>query len=439
MIGGVAVFAQVNQPIRGRVEEKLADGTSKPIEGAMVDMYRVDVKNKLPSDKTDKKGGFNFAGAPLGADLVLAISAPGYAPEVVPNIRAGRDDLVIVMRPGDGKRLTEAEVRAAVAAGNTNSTSTTQKPKEETAEEKQKREEYEKKLAEVKAKNEKAEKTNAIRDRVLKEGSAAYEAKNYDVAVAKFREGYEADPEFVSAAVVMLNNKGLSLLGRARETYNKAIISKAGMPEARESVKADLSEMISDAEKVLSLINANASTDVTQQGNFEGQRLMALANRKNAFGLMVETVADLSRGKEVLGVFQAYMAAEPDPAKKAKAQVQLADTLRQSMEYELAVVEYRKVLDSDANNVDATAGMGLCMVTIGYITLMGDPEKNIPANEAKGKQELQEAANVLQRFVDMAPADHKLLNDVKASIAELKNVNVAPQKGKTTTTTKKKN
>lgn len=438
MIGGVAVFAQSTQPVRGRIEEKLADGSSKAIEGATVDMYRVDVKSKLPSAKSDKKGSFSFAGAPLAAELAIAVSAPGYSPEVVPNIRAGREDLVIILKPGDGKRLSEAEVREVLAAATGNS-SNTQKPREETAEEKQKREEYEKKVAEVNAKNERAKKANEIVTAAMRDGGAAYDAKNYDLAIAKFREGYEIDPDFEGSATVMLNNKALALMGRARESYNKAVRSGSGMTEARAIVKSDLSELIEDAAKVLQLLEGKTGADAKQQSGFEMQRMFALTNRKEAFRLLAETTSDLTRGKDSVGAFQAYMAAEPDPLKKAKAQVQLADTLRESMEYDLAVAEYKKVLETDANNPDAMAGMGLCMVTIGYVTMVGDQEKNIPANEAKGKQELQEAANFLQRFVDIAPPDHKLLNDVKASITELKNVNVAPQKGKTTTTTRKKN
>lgn len=436
MIGGVAIFAQSTQPIRGRVEVKSEDGTSKPVEGAMVEMYRVDIKSKLPSTKTDKKGVFTFAGAPLGADLALAVSAPGYSAEVIPNIRAGREDLVIVLRPGDGKQLTEAQVREMLAAG---TTSGNQKTREETPEEKKKREEYEKQVAEVNARNEKAKKANEVVEAAMRDGGAAYDAKNYDLAIAKFREGYEIDPEFEGSATVMLNNKALALMARARESYNKAVRANSGMAEARAVVKSDLSELIDDTVKVLKLLEGKTGADSQQQAGFEKQRLMALINRKEAFRLLAETSSDLTRGKDSIPAFQEYMVAEPDPVKKAKAQVQLADTLRESMEYDLAVVEYRKVLETEANNPDAMAGLGLCMVAVGYMTMEGDPERNLPANAAKGKQELQEAANMLQRFVDIAPPDHRLLASVRDSIVELKNLNVAPQKGKTPTNTKKKN
>ena len=68
LAGSLAVFAQT-APVRGKVELKKADGTLTPVANATVDVYRTDVKAKLPSGKTDKKGAFVFAGLPLGATM----------------------------------------------------------------------------------------------------------------------------------------------------------------------------------------------------------------------------------------------------------------------------------------------------------------------------------------------------------------------------------
>jgi cytochrome c-type biogenesis protein CcmH/NrfG len=68
----------------------------------------------------------------------------------------------------------------------------------------------------------------------------------------------------------------------------------------------------------------------------------------------------------------------------------------------------------------------------------GDSTKGIAANPALSKEQFQEAANYLQKFIDIAPPDNKLVASVKDSINDLKNTqNLTPQKGKTTTTKKK--
>ncbi|HJU94269.1 MAG TPA: hypothetical protein VJ656_15140, partial [Pyrinomonadaceae bacterium] len=47
------------------------------------------------------------------------------------------------------------------------------------------------------------------------------------------------------------------------------------------------------------------------------------------------------------------------------------------------------------------------------------------------KEKFQEAANFLQRFVEVAPDGHSFKDDAKAILAELKaSANVTPEKGK---------
>src|SRR5215211_4165562 len=110
LIGSTAAFAQTTAAVRGRVEIKGADGKGTPVAGALVEVYRIDVKSKFPTDTTDKKGVFSFAGLPYGAVFVLSVSGPGIGPEIIPNIKAGMENLVINVLPGDGKKWTEEEV-----------------------------------------------------------------------------------------------------------------------------------------------------------------------------------------------------------------------------------------------------------------------------------------------------------------------------------------
>ncbi|HVE56029.1 MAG TPA: tetratricopeptide repeat protein [Pyrinomonadaceae bacterium] len=426
LIGSAAAFGQT-APVGGQVILKAADGKVTPVEGALVEVLRTDIKAKPVSDTTDKKGHFNFAGLPLGAVFVLSISGPGIGPEIIPNIKAGMDRLTINVLSGDGKRWTEDEVRSALA----NPTGTNTQSTEMTAEQKKAKEEYDKKVAETKARNEKALKANEIVNASLKEGGAAYDAKNYDLAIAKFDEGYKIDPDFAGSAPVLLNNKGLALLGRATDSYNKSVkADDATRASLKESAKNDLLEAVASSERSLEILKTATTTDPNIQKNYDVNKFLALTNRKTAYRLMAQTGVERNKGKEALLAFQEYIAAEPDAARKSKAQLDLALTLQDSNEFELAITEFQKILETDPNNVDALVGIGLSMVNVGYINLESDP--------AKGKAQLQEAANYLQKFVDVAPDTHKFKEDAKSAIASLKEEQkVVPQKGKTTTTKKK--
>ncbi len=435
LISSVVVLAQ-NAPVNGRIELKKADGTTEPVPGAIIEVFRTDIKAKLPAGKSDKKGNFAFAGLPLGTKIAFSISAPNISPEIYPNVKPGTQNMVITVSPGDGKQLTEAEVRQWLS--NPATSGAVETPVAElTAEQKKKRAEDEKKIAEVTAKNDKVLKTNEIVNASLKEGGAAYEAKNYDLAITKFEEGYNADPMFAGSAPVLLNNKALALINRGTDTYNKSVkADEQGKKLARESAKKDFSEVVIASDKVLEILKTATTTDANVQKGYEANKMTALINRKNAYRLMAQTGVDREKGKEAQVAFQEYLAAETDPVKKSKVQLDLALTLQDSNEFELAIVEFQKILETEPTNADALVGLGLSMVNVGYI--------NLDSNPAKGKEQLQEAANYLQKFVDIAPDTHKFKQDAKDTINSLKDQQkVTPQKvkttTKTTTTTKKKN
>ena len=73
-MGGVAASAQT-YPANGVVMVEKPDGTKEPVEGALVEPYRMDVsRGKLPSTKTNRRGEFSFVGFAVGQDIALAIS-----------------------------------------------------------------------------------------------------------------------------------------------------------------------------------------------------------------------------------------------------------------------------------------------------------------------------------------------------------------------------
>lgn len=417
-----AIFAQT-APVSGRVELVKADGSKVPVEGALVEVFRIDIKSSLPSDKTNKKGEFSFAGLPLGATFVLSVSAPGTKPGYLPNVKAGNDKLLLTLSEGDGKRWTEAEIREAIAGG---AVATGTSNKELTAEQKKELAEFEKKKAEIDAKNQKALKNNEIIQKALTDGNAAFNAKNYDLAVAKYDEGVAAEPDFVGSAPVLLNNKGAALAARAVDTFNKGAKSTdaTAKAEAYGKVKKDLADAADGYNRSWTIIKAAQPADIPDPKTLESNKTNTLRGAKEAFRLMAATEqVDPAKIEIAKTLIPEYIVVETDAAKKGEAALILADLYRVAGDSENAITEYKKVLDVSADNAEALAGLGFSLVNLGYI------------NSDKAK--LQEGANYLQKFAGVAPDNHKYKADALGLIDTLKKEqNVTPQK---VTSSKKKN
>lgn len=406
LVGTTAVSAQT-AAVRGRVEME-KDGKPVPVGGLTIELFRVDIKTKLPNGQTNNRGSFSFAGVPVGPVYVIAVSGPGIKPELIPNIRAGMESLTIKVTEGDGKQFTEDEVREWIALG-----AGSQAGGVETEAQKKGREDYERQVKEVENRNAAAKKATEIVNNSLTEGSKAFEARNWNLAIQKFQEGIDADPEFAGSAPVLLNNKAISLTQRATETFNKSISgSAAEKAEARDKVSADLYEAIKSAERALELIRNAAPADEATQKNYDANKLQAMLVRKNSYFLLAQTGVDTSKAQESTLAFAEYLATETDVAKKSRAQLEYAQTLQNCGEYEGAVEEFGKILAEDPKNVDALVGMGLNLMTVGYTTQATDA--------TKGKAQLQEAVNFLQEFVNIAPDGHRFKEDAKATIAVLK-------------------
>jgi tetratricopeptide (TPR) repeat protein len=119
---------------------------------------------------------------------------------------------------------------------------------------------------------------------------------------------------------------------------------------------------------------------------------------------------DATQADAGLAAFKDYIAAEADPAKKAKAQLDAAQMLLDAGAVDKSYTEYRAILTAQPDNPDANLGAGLSLFASG------------------DKAKYQEAANFLQHYVDVAPDTHKFKADAKAILTELKNTEkVVPQ------------
>jgi len=276
-----ATFAQSGE-LRGNVTMKQADGKMAPVAGAIVDIYRTDLKAKYET-KTDKKGIYVYAGLPFVGTYIVAVSAPNARPTYFPNIKAGRgQDVNFTLDPGDGKRPPEEEVRAAAAAGGGGSTA-------ESAEDRAKREEAERKNAEITKSNEKNTQINEIVGRTFKAGNEALKAKRYDEAITQYNEGLAADPE----QIALLTNKALTLVQRGVQRNNEAIrmSDDAAKTAGLDAAHKDWREAAELSAKAVQLAKAQpTATDPEQQKSQTSNKYFAFIARAESLRLFASKV-----------------------------------------------------------------------------------------------------------------------------------------------------
>jgi tetratricopeptide (TPR) repeat protein len=411
LLSSTAIFAQLGQ-LRGHVVFKQADGTTTRPTGAMIDVYRMDLAGDYHTT-TDKRGEFQFAGLPYVGTYTIAVSLPDALAAYQGNVKVGQEiDYEIPLGPGNGHRLTRDEVKQLVAkasAGSAGGAGGGSSSGGESASDKAKRDEMLKKNKEIEEKNKKIEGSNKIVNETFTAGNAALLAKNYDEAVKQYDVGLAADPD----QAALLTNKALALKARGVERYNAGIQSKdeATKTAGIESAKTDFHDAVDTANKAVEIVNKETpGADPADQQRHNANKYMALNTRAEAMRLFV-TKGDPSQADAGIVMYQEYMAAETDPAKKARAQMDLAQMLLDAGAGDKAFLEFQKVLVDKPDDPDANLGAGLALFSGG------------------DKAKYQEAANYLQHFVDKAPDDHKYKADARAILAELKSTeNVVPEK-----------
>ena len=401
-------------PLRGHVVMVGADGTKTPVEGAIIDVFRTDMAGKYET-KTSKNGVFQFAGVPLTGTYTIAPSAPNARPDALPGVRPGpnTDYELQLGAGGDGKRLTLEEVKA-MNARNSGGGSGGGTPRSESAEERAKREEIERKNAEVDAENKKNVNINAVLNKTFKAGQEALNTKKWDEAIAAFKEGLAADPDqdaFWQGLADALRLRGADRWNAANKIKGDDAAKDAGIKTAQQ----DWREAAEAARKASEIVKKKpAATEAFAQKQQEQNKLGAFESRLKTMQLFVRYV-DKMQADEGLEALQDYLGAETDPAKKLKVQKDFARNLLEAGAHEKALAQYRKILEIDPDDVDALAGAGMALFSLGF--------------DGNDKAKFQEAANFLQRFVDKAPDSNTLKADAKAVLEEIKNQqNIKPEK-----------
>ena len=419
----LTAVAQVGE-LRGHVWMQQADGQKVPLADAQIDVFRTDMSAKY-NTKTNKKGEFVFAGLPFIGVYTVAASHPTAQPTFLPGVKAGRDIPVeLTVTPGSGKRLTFDEIKGAGGGSPTPPAASGGTPAP-SSEDKAKMEELRKKNAEIEASNKKITEANEVIARTFKAGNealqaagAASKANNSDEAVAKYTaavtsydEGLAADPE----QPAILTNKAVALKGRGVERFNATVRSKtlddAGRTAGLQAAKEDFKGAAEAASKAVTLVKAQpVPTEAAEVQRYNGNKYAAMLTQAESMRLYVSK-GDPTQADAGLAAYKDYLAVETDPAKKSKAQLDMAQMLLDAGAADKALVEFKSILEATPNSPEANLGAGLAVYASG------------------DKAKFQEAANFLQKFVEVAPDTNQMKDDAKAILTELKNSeNVTPEK-----------
>ncbi|MDQ4122835.1 MAG: hypothetical protein M3209_15470 [Acidobacteriota bacterium] len=272
-----------------------------------------------------------------------------------------------------------------------------------------------KKRADIASQNERIQNEDKLIAQAIKEGNSAFNSKNYDLAIAKFDEGFNINQTYIGSAPVFLNNKASALSARASERL-KAAIANNGDKAMKEQAKQDWLASYEAANKAYQLTKSPTTTNAEELKAAQQAKYDALVRMTQALRLVTLNKLDTSKVAEIKTAYQDYLATETDAAKKTTGQSHYADLLRETGDCEAAAAEYQKVLAEKADDADALAGAGLCLFNNGVAS--------------DNKDLMQQGMNTLTRFVEVAPDNHRLKESVKSAIEYLKTEQkIAPQKG----------
>ena len=369
--------------ISGKVTLKQADGTTVPSRGAQVDIYRTDIKQEFHA-KTDVNGSYQQAGIPFVGTYTVIVSAPGATPKWQEKVRfSSVTTLDFMLQPGNGAHPTLEDIKA-----------------------------YELKVKGVEDHNRKITESNEIISRTFKAGNDALRASRFDEAIVNYREGLAARPD----EPALLTNLSEALRLRGAERYNAAIKTKPRNQAGIDAAGKDWTEAAASSTKAVNAIKAAAATaDAQEQQILAQNKIGALSTRALAMRL-VATKVDQTQAQAAWNANLEYLAVETDPVKKTRSQVDALQALFDAGAIDMAVLEGRRVLAQHPNNIDVHRIMGLSLFATGDNT------------------KFQEAANSLQRYVDMAPDTDPLKAPARDALQYLISTeNITPQKMPTPT------
>jgi tetratricopeptide (TPR) repeat protein len=390
------VFAQAGlTQIEGTVKIKGPDGKMTPVPGALVDIYRTDIKGHWDV-KTDKSGHYIRLGMSYVGDYVIIASGPGMQPTFVNGVKLSQTQVVdVVAAPGDGGKLTLEQVQASAsgkgkAPGSGGPGGPSQTSTAPPSQDKGKAEAADKAAKEQQAKNSELQATFDAGIKHYNTGVELKKASKMMEALSEFEQAANIDPS-KNEAFIELSHKANANAAETDYVIGVDLFNQ----KKREDAKPYFVKAVDAITKAIAVApqdkkNANLNNDLIVYYD-----ILAKNTR-----LLVEHYGDVKRLDDFSPALD--KAEELDPTHKPKWENIRGDTYRAAGQTDKAVAAYKNALAIDPNNPDALYGIGLTLV----------------ASTERAQQ--QEAANYLADFTTKANPNDKRVAEVKEALEALK-------------------
>lgn len=374
-------------------------GAKKPVAGALVDIYRTDVKGRWDT-KTDKNGHYVHLGLPLAGSFVFIVSGPGITPTYI-QVRIVQQPVVdFTVEPGDGHPLTLEEVQKAVKSGGALPSQGRTPPPADRAKAEATVKEQEAKVQEGKALQASFDQARVHYNTGLEMMKAnvaiteeAAKTTNYSSALSEFEQAASVDPA-KHAAMKLINYRANANIAEVHYQLGVDLFNK----RKRDEAKPHFVSAVAAAKKSIALAsddtaenNPGLSNDMIVYYNILTKNAMLLIEYYGAADLIEDTIKDMVKAETL------------DAANKNKWGVLKGDLYRSAGRTDDAVAAYKAVIAADPNYFDALYGLGL--------TLIASSER----------AQIQEGANTLAEFVVKAPPTDKRVAIVKDALEGVKN------------------
>jgi tetratricopeptide (TPR) repeat protein len=365
------LFSAVALAQQGAVRGKItaAGESPQPIEGAVIEIFRIDISQKFQT-KTDKKGEY-FHSLPAFGDYVVGVSAPNCTPLSSSKFRVVSDSPVeqnFELGPGDGSKLTLDQIRNAAKQSPAAAASSedAKKIKEEQAKIAAERERIAKE-------NEKNKAQFAEMKKVFEEGIALNQKQDYEGAIGKFKQAVSLD----DTQPTIFANLALALFNLGAVKFNAKLKDEA---------------------KTLFLQSAEYGEKATKMNPTSAEFLKIYAD---SCDILFRNFGVGEMADKAIVAYTAGSEADPDATRKYKMINKIGAIYFNMGDIEKSMATYEKVLAADPNNLEALSGKGLVLAASGE------------------KPKMEEAVGIFQQVVEKAPADSRLRAEAETNMKYL--------------------
>jgi tetratricopeptide (TPR) repeat protein len=393
VILSTTTLAQTAQ-IEGTVKLKGADGTLKPVEGALIQIHRTDIKGNWDV-KTDKKGHYIRLGMPVQGTFTVIVTGPGIQPTWATGVRLlSGAPIDFTADPGNGQTLTPEQVQQLLVKpkGGAPAGPGASGPPPMSASDKAKMAAQEKERAEKVKESEALQASYNDALARYKQGVEFMKTNNYQGALSEFEAAGGVDPG-KHEAFAEVSYKANANVAEAHYQLGVDLFNN----KKRDEAKVHFQKAIEAIDKSLAVLatvpaekNPNLNNDLITYYNIRSKNAMLLVEHFGVVDLVEPSIKMIEKAEAI------------DTAGKNRWAVLRGDVYRFSGRSDEAIAAYKAAITADPANVDALYGLGLTLIA------------------ATEKEKIQEGANALADFVSKAPATDKRVPDVKAALEAVK-------------------